>query len=155
MALIYLTKGIITLVDDRLYDELSKHKWYAADLIGGFRPARRLRDSEDPERRLMFIYYQVLGIYPWDIPGRIVDHRDRDTLNNTRENLRITTQTENMRNTDRHINRVGVSFDKLHGKWKAYLDRPGLSRVNLGTCKTEEEAQKLVLEARERTGYFQ
>lgn len=38
-------------------------------------------------------------------PGYVVDHIDRDKLNNRADNLRYVTQTENMRNTERYERR--------------------------------------------------
>ena len=62
-------------------------------------------------------------------PNSLVDHKDRNPLNNTRDNLRIATQSENRRNviprhrlTKRSQSRfLGVSWDAIRKKWKAYV----------------------------------
>ncbi len=55
--------------------------------------------------------------------GDIVDHKDRNSLNNCRDNIIKTTQTENMRNTsirkDNSSGHKGVCYYSRNGKWKA------------------------------------
>lgn len=77
-------------------------------------------------------------------PSKHIDHINRNPADNRFCNLRECTHTENMRNTARHENRVGYSFDRTHGKWKVYLDQPDKKRINLGTVKTKEEAIELL-----------
>lgn len=61
--------------------------------------------------------------------GKEIDHKDRNRLNNRKENLRFTTHRNNSRNTKLPINNnsgfIGVSFDKKRNKWIAslYIDR--------------------------------
>lgn len=142
MIYIQLTKGIITAIDDWRLEELNAHKWHASGLDN--RPARRLKDYEhDGTRRMIFLYHQVLGVWPWELreKGLVVDHIDRDPLNNQQANLRLVPYAINMRNTIRSEVKQGVAFDSRHSKWKAYLDRPGLPRINIGTFLTKEEAE--------------
>lgn len=61
--------------------------------------------------------------------GKEIDHKDRNRLNNRKENLRFTTHRNNSRNTKLPTNNtsgfMGVSFDKKRNKWVAslYIDR--------------------------------
>lgn len=50
---------------------------------------------------------QFIGIRP---DGLVIDHIDRDKLNNRVDNLRYVTHTENVRNSDRVI--TGILFDE-------------------------------------------
>lgn len=79
-----------------------------------------------------------------NFPSRYIDHLNRNPADNRFSNLRDCSHTENMRNTARHKDRVGYSFDITHGKWKVYLDQPDKKRTNLGTVKTKEEAIELL-----------
>lgn len=94
MKLIPLTQGEFTKVDDADFVWLSGYNWYAKRSRpgGSFRAARSRR-----------INGQVTTIYMareiMDCPaGKEVDHKDRDTLNHQRENLRVCTKKENLEN---------------------------------------------------------
>jgi hypothetical protein len=72
-----------------------------------------------------------------------VDHRDHDTLDNTRANLRLATAVENSRNQRRSRNNrsgfKGVSFHKRAGKWHAQITTAG-KRRHLGYFAAAETA---------------
>jgi hypothetical protein len=145
MKIIQLTRNFGTFVDDRDYMRLSMYKWYAQGPEG--RPARRITM---PKHHIIFMYHQIMEVWPWELykKGLVVDHIDRNPLNNCRHNLRVVDQATNMQNTSRSINRIGVCYDKRHKKWKAYLDNPRMPRLNLGTFLTKEEAEASVRNAR-------
>lgn len=75
--------------------------------------------------------------------GQIVDHIDGRGLNNTRNNLRIVTASQNAINrkirSDNSSNVVGVSLDKKKAKWIARITVDG-KKIKLGEFKTLEEA---------------
>lgn len=137
MAIIRLTKGCETIVDDELYGNLNSYRWHASGLDR--RPARRLRAGP---RKMIFIYHQILHILPWVMHslGLEVDHIDGDCLNNQLDNLRLGTHTDNMRNKFAYGYRQGVCYDTTHDKWKAYIDQTDLPRINVGTYWTHDEA---------------
>lgn len=58
-------------------------------------------------------------------PGEVVDHIDRNPLNNTLDNLRCVTKRKNAINTDVRSDNTsgckGVSYHKRSGKYRAYL----------------------------------
>lgn len=137
MATIPLTRGFVTTIDDEDFDNVGWYNWYASGIEG--RPARRLMGGP---RKLIMMYHQILYVLPWVLNhyGYVVDHFDGNPLNNCKANLRVATPTDNARNTSRHKNRIGICFDRTHGKWKSYLDRPDLPRLNVGTFITEDEA---------------
>ena len=75
---------------------------------------------------------------------RCVDHIDNDKFNNSWENLRYATHTENSQNAsktnkERSSTYKGVYLNKPKKKWMAYI---GLNRKlkNLGYYETEREA---------------
>lgn len=133
--IIQLTKNQVTIVDGHLFEWLNSFNWYAQRCYDHYRPARRL--TVEP-RKMIYIYHQILGVEPWDMNGYEVDHIDRNPLNNQIENLRLVSHKQNMQNTPRG---KGISFDKTHGKWKAYYyDFKTGGRINIGTFTTEQEA---------------
>lgn len=77
----------------------------------------------------------------------IVDHIDRNPLNNTRSNLRLGTQQENMWNISKIKNKTskyyGVSICRSakSNKWRVFFRKPDGSRIT-GCFSTELEAAK-------------
>ena len=140
------------MVDDEIYEELSLYKWYDSGIE--LRPARRLRLGP---RKLIYLYHQVLNVLPWvlRLQGLEVDHINCDPLDNRKENLRVATRKENMRNTTFYAYRQGICLDNTHNKWKAYIDQPDLPRINIGTFSSEQEAQAALDQKRAELGYGQ
>jgi hypothetical protein len=83
----------------------------------------------------------VMGLAHGD--PREVDHISRDTLDNRKMNLRITTHAQNRQNTKGHDGSTsrhrGVSFDRSRGKWKAQ-GKVNYKVVFIGRFDTEDEA---------------
>ena len=76
--------------------------------------------------------------------GRLdIDHKDGDGLNNTRENLRVATRSQNTANSRKQKGTTsqfkGVHVMKQGGYIKAYIMHQ-YKRFHLGYFKTEEEA---------------
>lgn len=75
--------------------------------------------------------------------GMAVDHKDRNPLNNLRENLRICTKTQNQQNSTLQINNtsgyVGVMFNKNSLLWRAYI-YCNKENIHLGYFTTALEA---------------
>jgi hypothetical protein len=76
--------------------------------------------------------------------GKMVDHINRDTLDNTRENLRVATRAENLRNSklrsDSKCNFKGVS--KKGNRFIARIQISVDKRLHLGYFNTEEDAAR-------------
>jgi len=91
--------------------------------------------------RLIYLFYNP----DFDIlnPKIILDHIDRDKLNNSIDNLRIATKQENSFNTDAK----GCCFDKSKNKWKCRIMVSG-KVIYLGYYLTEEEAHEAYLKAK-------
>lgn len=74
------------------------------------------------------------------LEGEIIDHRDRDTFNNTRSNLRATNRSMNARNVSAPSSGIrGVYFHKKNKNWIARIQLPH-KRVQLGTFQCPYEA---------------
>lgn len=136
MKTIPLTQGYVTWVDDQDYPALSRHKWCALVTPTGVY-AKRSKNA--------ILMHRTIKNPP---AGYEVDHRNGDTLNNCRDNLRCVTKSQNARNSRKHrqygskpcTSRFkGVSLEHRTGKWVAYINVDGVRR-SLGTHVTEKEA---------------
>mgnify|MGYP001229239520 CR=1 FL=1 len=135
MKQIIAKKGII-LVDDEDFDELSKYRWV---ISGGYAKHEFWKDNKpNPTLIHRFILGQLAE-------NKIVDHIDRNPLNNQKSNLRICTQSENIFNSPRKKNNksgfVGVRFYQQQNKWEAYIMKDR-KKYNLGRYDTIEKAIK-------------
>ncbi len=74
----------------------------------------------------------------------IVDHINRNVLDNRIENLRAITSQQNSFNTDAK----GCYYSKRHKKWRSYIHKDG-QQICLGYFLTEEIAHQKYLEAKE------
>lgn len=88
-----------------------------------------------------------------------VDHIDMDKTNNTRENLRICTQQNNIRNRQKQANnksgKKGVCWHKASKKWVAQITIEG-KRTYLGTYETIDEAYEVYCKVeKEHFGEYQ
>lgn len=142
MREIQLTRGFTAQVSDEDYDRINAFNWFAS--VG----EHQVRAARMKNRQMIYMGHEVLQVKSckqWE-----VDHRDKDTLNNQRDNLRIVTHKVNMQNTDRHLNRKGYCYNKRAGLYSVYLDMPNQKRRYLGYTKTETEAITRAKEAREQ-----
>lgn len=139
MKTIELTQGQVALVDDEDYDLLiTGPKWSAlwSPHRQRFTAARHVRI--DGRRTTEYMHKFLTGYAQ-------TDHKDHDTLNNQRVNLRSATNTQNKQNSPKYKN--GTSKYKGVSKWG---DRKGWKAsiavdkqdVHLGTFLVEEEAAK-------------
>jgi AP2 domain len=134
MKLIPLTKGQFAKVDDEDFERVSELKWcaqwskitktfYALGKRGRVRMNRFILDVADPSVR--------------------VDHKNHDTLDNTRDNLRAATHAQNCRNRLKNKNNSsgfkGVTFYKARNMWCARICVDYKS-VFLGLFESAEEA---------------
>lgn len=73
----------------------------------------------------------------------VVDHENRNPLDNRKDNLRVCTQHENIFNTSMKSNNisgtVGVSWHNKSNKWRAYISINGKQK-HLGLYDSIEEA---------------
>ena len=134
--------GKVAIVDDSDYELVSQYKWACTKTNY---PVRVYRTTEG--KRTTQTMHSLIFPAP---AGYEVDHIDRDSLNNTRANLRHATRAENNRNKRLPRNNTsgyrGVSWNKVDKKWQVIVQFQGKFR-NLGrfTC---------ILEAAKRYNQF-
>ncbi len=119
-----LTRGLFAIVDDDDHELLSRYRWHAKPSgAGTFYAARGIYENGHVVGAIIMHRELCRGL---STERPFVDHADGDGLNNRRSNLRACTRQENNRNirhrrpgcTSRH---TGVSWDKAHGRWRAYI----------------------------------
>lgn len=136
MKEIPLTQGKVALVSDGDFESVSRFKWFAASSRGRFE-ARRWERKDGGKRSILRMHVFVSGCSP-------VDHRDGNSLNNQRENLRPCTPVTNGQNRriQHHSSRFkGVSFWNRRGKFGSFI-RVNRKLVFLGWFDDEREAAK-------------
>ncbi len=141
--MIPLTNGKNALIDDGDVELLSKYKWsavlihnrwYATTSVGG---------------RTTYMHRMILP------DATEVDHKNRDGLDNRRENLRACTHSENIANSEFKPNVSGFRGVGRNRKgWRARL-KVNKTTTHLGTYSTPEEAARVYdAEARRVFGGF-
>lgn len=140
MKEIRLSQNKISLIDDSDYEFISRYKWYA-ELRSNSWYARH-----DFPNKKVYLHVYLLGE---DLKHKI-DHKDHDGLNNTRENLRICTNSQNGMNKRKSENcssiYKGVCWEKRRNKWIAFIS-PDSTFKFLGYFDDEIEAAKAYDEA--------
>ena len=84
-----LTRGLWAIVDAADYERLSKYRWSASPSGGGKMYARR-----NTKTGTILMHREIMHAPP----GMCVDHKDRNSLNNHPDNLRVCTPQQNEHN---------------------------------------------------------
>jgi hypothetical protein len=129
-----LTQGKVAIVDAADYQWLSIYKWNASESKNAFYARTSIKCRR--------IYMHRFIMNP--PPDKVVDHKDHNGLNNCRNNLRICSSAENLRN--RRPNKKtprykGVHWCKESRIWKAVIKFEG-RKQNLGKFKNEIDAAR-------------
>lgn len=138
---IELTRGFVALVDDIDFEYLRQFNWcvshgYAARNAhknGGFIFMHRV------------VLERKLG-RPLSKEER-ADHEDRKRAHNTRDNIRLATHKQNVRNRSKVSGNtssrfIGVSWHKTGRKWNARI-KTNNKLIHLGCFNNEEDAAKV------------
>lgn len=141
MKLIPLTQGKFAQVDDEDFEELNKYKWYAWKKGNTFYAARNTHTNKKWTMALM--HRTILNIPP----KMVCDHIDGNGLNNQKENLRITTRQQNVRNhihanRDNKLGIKGVYFDERRKKFVAKIMFNG-KKIFLGHFNVSGDADDI------------
>lgn len=137
MKTIPLTRGYEAIVDDDDYEKLSQYKWQACisrKLVYARRSLGKINGYWKQETMHRVII---------DVPENMqVDHKNHNTLDNRKENLRIATPAENMRNMRNR--KEGAKYKGVHWlekdkKWSARIRVFGKTR-NIGNFESDIEA---------------
>jgi hypothetical protein len=137
-ASIELTQGCFAIVDAADYEWLNQWNWYAA-LLGVNFYAMTSTSRKAGKRRNILMSRAIIGAST----GHEVDHRNHNTLDNRRVNLRICPEGQNKWNQRLHRNNTtglkGVTFRRDIGKFRAQI-KANYCYKFLGFFDTVQEA---------------
>jgi hypothetical protein len=141
MKTLQATNGFVIQVSDDDFDWLSQWTWQARVALDDL-PKAIYRQG--PSKKTIYMAREILkrrGINP----GRDVDHKDRNVLNNQFENLRPATRSQNNANKPANSNSSsgykGVYYDKGRLKYLAAIQVKG-ERIRLGAFTDPLEAAR-------------
>ena len=154
MKLIPLTKGYFAKVDDVDFESLSQLNWHAVPrtrkdgVVTCVYACRKSSSIGGKKRFGIYMHRQILDLHTTRKPD--VDHRDTNGLNNQRENLRISTRSNNLANArlriDNKSSRRGVRWDPKNNKWRSEITVNG-KLIWLGRFVELEDASRAHEEA--------
>jgi hypothetical protein len=141
-----LTDGKYAIVDEGDYYKLNNLGW-CAKTSNGHTYAVRFAERGSKGAVLVSMHREIMN----GPAGMLVDHKNRDTLDNRRDNLRLATRYENGVNSQIDKSKTtsrfrGVRFRKKSGRWVANIRREG-KKVWLGSFENEIEAARAYDEA--------
>ena len=142
MKQIELTQGKFAIVDDEDYKYLNQWKW--CFITAGY--AQRVKHISGSKKNRVLEHILLHRVLMNCSKGQQVDHINGDGLDNRRENLRISTQAQNVRNKGFSKNNTsgykGVIFIKSGTRSKRWTARLtyNYKPISLGYFDTSIEA---------------
>lgn len=132
-----LTQGKVTVIDFEDFEKVRHYSW-TADIGWG---NTWYAHGRAPGSRKVVLLHRVLMDA---LPGEMIDHEDRDGLNNRRYNLRSATRAQNAQNKIKRNGASrfkGVCFEKSSDKWRVRITVED-HRKSLGRYTSEMDAAK-------------
>jgi len=140
MKCIKLNKNMETIVDDDMYDYLNQFKWRVFKRRNKYY-VQRSQWLSGKNKGTSITLHRVIMNAP---TGILVDHINGNTLDNRKENLRLCTSKENIRNSGMKNNKTGFKGVKKRNdlNTKPYSARimVDYKDIHLGYFETAEEA---------------
>lgn len=133
-------KWVDILFDDEDYALVDQYYWWVSDKTNYPNLVGRLKNNyKAPKVKMSRLIMQPVGDF-------VVDHINRNPLDNRRENLRIVTQAENLLNKSEQSNNTSgerhIFYDKSlsKNKWKICIQR-NKKMKHFGVYPTKEDAK--------------
>ena len=148
MKEIKLHNGMLAIVDDEDYEYCNQFKWYAVKSRNTFYAGRAPLDGN---KKLILMHREILGVH-----GNLqVDHRNYNSLDNRKENMRVCTPQQNNQNQRcskrNKFGAKGVTWCKISKKFRARI-ATGEKRIHLGCFNVLGDADSAYRIAEEK--YF-
>lgn len=150
IAIVPLTKGQSALIDASDIPLIRDRNWHAS-----FSPTSRSFYAKGGKRvgeigpRAYYIHRKILGVSP---PIE-VDHKNGDSLDNRKANLRLANRSQNAMNQKLNKNNSsgykGVTWYKTANKFMAYIT-VNYKRIHLGCFDCPEEARAAYVAAAQK-----
>ena len=136
MKTLQLPQNRYTTIDDDDYEKINKWKWRTNEYGYAFRTAKR-----NGKKQILFLHREILGLKKGD--GKIIDHKNRNTLDNRKCNLRICNRSQNRMNSKAKsiIGYKGVSWHVSSKKWLARIEKNKTS-IRIGMFNNPKDAAK-------------
>jgi hypothetical protein len=138
-----LTQGMIALIDTKDYGLVKSYRWYA---IKSHKKFYAMTSFWEGKNKISFQMHRLI----MGFPQGIIDHKNRNGLDNRRENFRPCTLSQNSCNSSMRINNKsgvkGVSWNKQSKKWVVSI---GIKRktVSFGGYTDKNEAIEVAKKA--------
>ena len=147
---IYLDEGNWTILDLKDYYHFAGFKW----CIGGYKDkyyAVRSQIIGPKDIKIVRLHRLIMNAPD----GLLVDHKNGDSLDNRRANLRLATHSQNQCNKRKKANTssrfMGVSFHKKRGKWAAYINA-GEKNISVTSTLKSTQQRRMMKRRRNITG---
>jgi len=135
-----LGEGRYTIVDAEDYYRYGKMKWHIGGHGTKFYAVRTVIVANE-EIETVRLHREIMKAPE----GLLVDHRNGDSLDNRRDNLRLATHSQNTCNNQKRKNTssrfLGVYLNKEKKRWAVHLRHQG-KRIFLGYFDSELEAAR-------------
>ena len=138
---IELGEGEWTIVEPGDYYRFGQFRWSIGGRGRNIYACRTIR-MEDGKTKMALLHRAIMEAPP----GLLVDHKNGDTWDNRRANLRLATHAENTQNRRKTKSKtssqfIGVYLEKRSGRWAAKIKHRERC-IWLGRFKSETEAAK-------------
>lgn len=137
-------QGVYTLIDSIYSTRIGKYNWS----LNNHGYVRRCRQGKTIclHRAVWKLRYGESSLKKMNRKGKIIDHINRNPLDNRVDNLRKVSRTENAFNTNTRKTNTsgfrGVTWSKEKQKWKSQM-RIRQRMTHLGYFETKEEAARV------------
>lgn len=138
MAQFKTSNGYTVTVDDEDFAWVTRHSWYGnASKSKGLVYIQRTQWGVGRRQQLIYLHRAIIGAER----GQHVDHRNGDTLDNRRDNLRLCTHAQNMGNRRVPLkNKTGFKGVRENHRGIDVRFDAQCGQKRLGTFATAEEA---------------
>lgn len=133
------------LIDDKDLPLISSYKWYAAQNSRRTWYAQAWNRINGKDKGIVLMHRIIMG-NPKPVKKWVIDHINRNGLDNRRCNLRIVSYSENLQNCAGH-SKSGLGFKGVYrqrgiGRYRAQIYSPTKKYIHLGLFTTAEQAAR-------------